>query len=314
MSDLKNLLEKGKKWFPFLEEEKSDIDLFKDGYLLSDSDLFLRKEEEVKTKADWICSLFLEGVNVPENTICSKGPKSEREDFYKVWVHFSSEKEKQAIKQTFCLIKTLCEKTKISPGRILVYIERGENFFHQERIGSSQHFTENPKEYLISLYEKLEDEESKRLLEELKIEKKIKNPYILFYYSQKGRCLYTMEKIVKNETFLTDKIFNLDHIYPRSRGGPSRYDNLALVNKNINCIKRSQYPIPEQLLSDQAKAFWEELFQQGFLSAKKYDLLRGEITLVHEKGHYFITKGEFLIEVFLFFLREYSEKISIRLI
>ena len=110
------------------------------------------------------------------------------------------------------------------------------------------------------------------------------------YLSQKGRCLYTGERIIL-EKLIKDKgenLYEVDHIYPRRFVKDDSFNNKALVLKSANQNKSGDLMpleiIPKSKVHDMKK-FWEELEKNGLISNSKFFRLNmPKLTELNKEG------------------------------
>lgn len=103
-------------------------------------------------------------------------------------------------------------------------------------------------------------------------ESKFRWDNLYLYYTQLGRCMYSLEPIDLAD-LKSNNIYDQDHIYPKSKIYDDSLENRVLVKKNLNHEKGNQYPIPEKVLNKNAYGFWKILFDKGLIGQKKYTRL-----------------------------------------
>ena len=103
-------------------------------------------------------------------------------------------------------------------------------------------------------------------------ESKFRWDNLYLYYTQLGRCMYSLEPIDLDD-LKSNNIYDQDHIYPKSKIYDDSLENRVLVKKNLNHEKGNQYPIPEKVLNKNAYGFWKILFDKGLIGQKKYTRL-----------------------------------------
>ena len=96
-------------------------------------------------------------------------------------------------------------------------------------------------------------------------EEQILGEHLYLYFKQLGYDMYTGEKIDIKGIF--DGTFDIDHIFPVSKGGENILDNKVLVNKKDNQrVKRDVYPLPDSIyFNEKVRKLWL------FLRKKKID-------------------------------------------
>lgn len=103
---------------------------------------------------------------------------------------------------------------------------------------------------------------------------------LFLYYLQRGRCLYTGEKISAER--LASGEYDIDHICPKSLTHDSSIGNLALVRRDMNRAKSDTYPLP-RALQREMEPFWHELLSQGLMTKDKYRRLTRRTPLTEKE-------------------------------
>lgn len=131
---------------------------------------------------------------------------------------------------------------------------------------------ESRKTKLVDLYKKC-GEDSGELWESLEKtpDDEFKRDRLYFYYTQFGKCIYTGEPINLSELY-NQNIYDVDHIFPRSKVKDDSLDNRVLVKKQVNAHKDNTYPL-DSSIREKMKGFWHLLMDKGLISKKKYERL-----------------------------------------
>lgn len=131
---------------------------------------------------------------------------------------------------------------------------------------------ESRKTKLVDLYKKC-GEDSGELWESLEKtpDDEFKRDRLYFYYTQFGKCMYTGEPINLSELY-NQNIYDVDHIFPRSKVKDDSLDNRVLVKKQVNAHKDNTYPL-DSSIREKMKGFWHSLMDKGLISKKKYERL-----------------------------------------
>lgn len=192
------------------------------------------------------------------------------------------------VKRTVWQAIKICEEirkiNKGVPKRIYLEMTRGEE---QEKKRKSSRKTK-----LLELYKACKND-SAELLKELEglAEDRLRSKRLYLYYQQKGRCMYTGEKI-DLDTLMRDRqgqYYDIDHIYPRSLTKDDSFDNLALVTSKKNKEKKADFPLDANIQEKQS-AFWKMLREQNFISVEKYRRLTRRTSLTAEELAGFINR------------------------
>lgn len=131
---------------------------------------------------------------------------------------------------------------------------------------------ESRKTKLVDLYKKC-GEDSGELWESLEKtpDDEFKRDRLYFYYTQFGKCMYTGEPINLSELY-NQNIYDVDHIFPRSKVKDDSLDNRVLVKKQVNAHKDNTYPL-DSSIREKMKGSWHFLMDKGLISKKKYERL-----------------------------------------
>lgn len=173
---------------------------------------------------------------------------------------------KRQILQTIQVVEELCKVMGNPPKRIFVEMAR-------EKAESKR--TESRKKKLLDLYKacKAEEREWIEALEHTE-EHQLRSDKLYLYYTQKGRCMYSGERILLEDLWDNNK-YDIDHIYPQSKVMDDSLDNRVLVKKVYNAEKTDVYPIRESIRKNM-QPFWRSLQEGSFISKEKYErLVRG---------------------------------------
>ncbi len=104
-------------------------------------------------------------------------------------------------------------------------------------------------------------------------QKNLKSDLLYLYFTQLGRCMYTLEPIDFDDLFKNYK-FDIDHIYPQSIIKDDSLSNRVLTNKSKNAEK-SDHMLSEMpgFLPKDAYAFYGKLMDLELISKEKYKRL-----------------------------------------
>lgn len=153
--------------------------------------------------------------------------------------------------QTILILKELYKVLGCEPAKIFVEMARDNN---AEKVR-----TQSRKKKFAELYKGCKDDGinwSKEIADKEETDFRSKKLYL--YYTQKGRCMYTGDRIDLGDLF-NDNLYDIDHIYPRHFvKDDSIENNLVLVKKEKNAHKSDSYPIEHDIRSKQ-HAWWKAL-------------------------------------------------------
>lgn len=84
-------------------------------------------------------------------------------------------------------------------------------------------------------------------------------------------------------------IYDVDHIFPRSKVKDDSLDNRVLVKKQVNAHKDNTYPL-DSSIREKMKGFWHLLMDKGLISKKKYERLTRATELTDSELSDFIAR------------------------
>ncbi len=172
---------------------------------------------------------------------------------------------KRPVYQAMKIVNELSKIRQGAPKKIFVEVARGSD-------GSGR--TISRKQNLIELYKacKMQSTELFRTLNE-KSEQELKRDALYLYYTQFGKCMYSGEKIDLASLSAHESLYDIDHIYPRSKiKDDSVINNKVLVFKTANQKKDNEYPIKQEI-RNKMSGFWHELLQKELITKEKYHRL-----------------------------------------
>ena len=100
--------------------------------------------------------------------------------------------------------------------------------------------------------------------------------------------MYTGEPINLSQLY-NQNIYDVDHIFPRSKVKDDSLDNRVLVKKQVNAHKDNTYPL-DSSIREKTKGFWHLLMDKGLISKKKYERLTRATELTDSELSDFIAR------------------------
>ena len=194
---------------------------------------------------------------------------------------------RRMIWQTILILKELYKVLGNEPKKIFVEMAREEDTKKERKDSRKQKFA--------ALYKTCKDD-GIRWSEQIKntSESEFRSKKLYLYYTQKGRCMYTGERIEIEDLF-NDNLYDIDHIYPRHFvKDDSIENNLVLVKKEKNAHKSDSFPI-EQSIRESQQWRWKLLKDNAFITDKKYKRLIRKEDFSDEERAAFINRQ--LVEV-----------------
>lgn len=170
---------------------------------------------------------------------------------------------KRSIWRTVVLAKEIRKIIGHAPKKIFIEMARGENEKKERTISRKQKLLDlykNCKSDVRELFENLDNTEEQRL----------NGDKLYLYYTQMGRCMYSGEKIDLDE--LSSK-YDIDHIFPQSKVKDDSLENRVLVKKELNAKKGDRYPIPDEVVTNDARSLWKVLHQMSLIGDEKFNRL-----------------------------------------
>ena len=170
---------------------------------------------------------------------------------------------KRGIWQTLAIIKEIEKITGHPAKKIFIETARG---------GGEKKRTVSRKNQLLELYKNCK-KEAPELFESLsnQDEASLRGKKLYLYYTQMGKCMYT-GKAIQLSDLMNNNIYDIDHIYPRSKTKDDSLDNLVLVNRKENIQKSDSYPL-DAITREKNISHWRLLLAKGLISKKKFDRL-----------------------------------------
>lgn len=185
--------------------------------------------------------------------------------------------------QTILILKELAQVTGEQPKKLFIEMPRSEGVKNKRTISR--------KKKLEELYKKCQ-EDGKQWLKEIAdlSEDELRSKKLYLYYMQKGRCMYTGNRISLEDLLNNNLKYDIDHIYPRHYvKDDSLENNLVLVEKESNGHKSDTFPI-ENTVQNVRLGFWKELLNGNFLTREKFHRLTRKTEFTEEELAGFINR------------------------
>ncbi len=170
---------------------------------------------------------------------------------------------KRGIWQTLTIIREIEKITGHPAKKIFVETARG---------GGEKKRTVSRKNQLLDLYKNCK-KEAPELFESLsnQDEASLRGKKLYLYYTQLGKCMYSGDIIPLND-LMNNNLYDIEHIFPRSKTKDDSLDNLVLVKRTLNIEKSDTYPL-DSSIREKNVSMWRLLLQKGLISKKKFDRL-----------------------------------------
>lgn len=184
--------------------------------------------------------------------------------------------------QTILILKELYAVIGTFPDKIFVEMAREHGEKNVRTVSRKKKFAE--------LYKNCKDEEMRwgKMIEGME-ESQFRNKKLYLYLTQKGRCMYTGERIELSDLF-NDNLYDIDHIYPRHFVKDDNIDNnLVLVKKQVNAHKSDTFPLENDIRARQS-GMWKMLRDGGLITKEKYHRLTRTDGFTEEEQAGFISR------------------------
>lgn len=171
---------------------------------------------------------------------------------------YASPAMKRSVRQTFKVIDELKNTLNIDHfDRIFVEATRAP--------GEAGKMVKSRKKQLQEAYDAAKDLVDQELRDDLQklrddLEKQtddqLRRKKVYLYFIQLGKSVYSGEKIDLNEL---DKNYDIDHIIPQAKLKDDSFNNMVLVERELNNKKQDEYPIPSIIISEQGRNWIKKL-------------------------------------------------------
>ena len=164
---------------------------------------------------------------------------------------YASPAMKRSVKQTFKVIDELKNTLNIDHfDRIFVEATRAP--------GEAGKMVKSRKKQLEVAYDAAKDLVDQELRDDLEkqTDDQLRRKKVYLYFMQLGRSVYSGEKIDLNEL---DKKYDIDHIIPQAKLKDDSFNNMVLVERELNNKKQDEYPIPSTIISEQGRKWIQSL-------------------------------------------------------
>lgn len=106
-------------------------------------------------------------------------------------------------------------------------------------------------------------------LEEYKDKLSIDALYL--YFTQLGKCMYTLKDIENIDSVMKGIGYDIDHIYPQSLVKDDSFSNIVLVDKDTNQnVKKNRFLCETTIVTGRHKAFYKILLDKKLITKEKY--------------------------------------------
>lgn len=198
---------------------------------------------------------------------------------------------KRAIYRTLDIVKDVCKARKQPPKRIFIEMARGG--------GEKGKRPQSRRDRLKSLYVSMGKDNTlgQNLQQDVRdlsaqldatSDNRLQSEVVYLYFLQLGKSMYSGEPI-RVEQLKDDKLYNIDHIYPRCVVKDDSIDNKVLVTSKENSDKGDHFPISENIRR-QMSELWMHYRKNHLISEEKYNRLMRRSGFTTEERWGFINR------------------------
>lgn len=197
---------------------------------------------------------------------------------------------KRSIWQTLTILEEIKKIMGCEPKRIFIEMARSkeESKRTDSRLKKLQDLYKKCREENIDFMPRKDEFNALKTQLSSKKEENLRSDKLYLYYTQMGRCMYTGERI-ELASLYDNNLYDIDHIYPRSKTKDDSLSNRVLVKKQINAAKTDTYPL-DAAIRTKMHSFWKLLYDKGFIDERKYERLTRSTQLRDEELAGFISR------------------------
>lgn len=197
---------------------------------------------------------------------------------------------KRSIWQTLTILEEIKKIMGCEPKRIFIEMARSkeESKRTDSRLKKLQDLYKKCREENIDFMPRKDEFNTLKTQLSSKKEDDLRSDKLYLYYTQMGRCMYTGEKI-ELASLYDNNLYDIDHIYPRSKTKDDSLSNRVLVKKQVNAAKTDTYPL-DAAIRTKMHSFWKLLYDKGFIDERKYERLTRSTQLRDEELAGFISR------------------------
>ena len=197
---------------------------------------------------------------------------------------------KRSIWQTLTILEEIKKIMGHEPKRIFIEMARSkeESKRTDSRLKKLQDLYKKCREENIDFMPRKDEVNALKTQLSSKKEDDLRSDKLYLYYTQMGRCMYTGERI-ELASLYDNNLYDIDHIYPRSKTKDDSLSNRVLVKKEVNAVKTDIYPL-DAAIRTKMHSFWKLLYEKGFIDERKYERLTRSTQLRDEELAGFISR------------------------
>lgn len=197
---------------------------------------------------------------------------------------------KRSIWQTLTILEEIKKIMGCEPKRIFIEMARSkeESKRTDSRLKKLQDLYKKCREENIDFMPRKDEFNALKTQLSSKKEEDLRSDKLYLYYTQMGRCMYTGERI-ELASLYDNNLYDIDHIYPRSKTKDDSLSNRVLVKKQVNAAKTDIYPL-DAAIRTKMHSFWKLLYDKGFIDERKYERLTRSTQLRDEELAGFISR------------------------
>ena len=195
---------------------------------------------------------------------------------------------RRPIYRTLAITKDV-EKAFGKPDKIFIEMTRGTT---EEQKGKR---TKSRYQQIQDLYSQCKDQDVRELKIQLEsmgesVDNRLQGDKLFLYFMQFGKCAYSGTAIDLNRLMAGEKVYDIEHIYPRAYvKDDSIINNKVLVLSSINGEKSDTYPIQAEI-RQKMHGIWKYWHHNGNISDEKYKRLTRSTPFTDEERYGFINR------------------------
>ena len=202
---------------------------------------------------------------------------------------------KRAVYRTLDIVKDVVKARKQPPSRIFIEMAR-EDKDDQKGKRTQSRYNSLKSAYDLILKDKTAGEQLQKDVREVSAQlakyegddSPLKSEVLFLYFLQLGKSMYS-GKPINIEDLKNDKLYNVDHIYPRSKVKDDSINNKVLVTSKENGDKGDRFPIDGKIRQNMA-ALWLHYKNSNLISEEKYKRLMRSTEFTEEELWGFINR------------------------
>ncbi len=272
------------------------------GRLLTELDVVDKQTGELCTVTDLLWNtnenfnelMFDKRYNLEEVIAAENEDDNDKVDYREVQKLYVSPAVRRGIWQSLQMVDEYVAALGKEPDKVFVEVSR------EEGVKGDKGRTHSRKKQLLEKYKNINPKDVENIDEltgELNSDKisdmRLRQERLYLYFRQLGRCMYSGEPIDLDH-INDSKLYDVDHILPRSYIKDDSLDNKVLVLRSKNAEKSDTYPLPLGFTNQQG--WWKMLRAKDLISSGTYDRLMRTAPLTDDDYNDFINRQKVITD------------------